>query len=219
MTELAFEERAPASGGPARQLVIMVHGYGADGRDLIDLADIFGRYLPDAHFVAPHAPDPCEIAPFGRQWFSLSEGSMQQRWLGVTTVAPVLDQFIDAQQQLLGLSADRVALLGFSQGAMLSLHVGPRRDQAMAGILSYSGMLIEADHLSHDMQSKPPVLLIHGKVDEVVTVDGSRKAFGWLQAEGFDVSLKEISGLGHGISPDGIEAGAEFLVECFNTKP
>lgn len=219
MSELTYLEKAPASGNAPDQLVVMVHGYGADGRDLIDLADLFAPHLPDAHFIAPNAPDPCEIAPFGRQWFSLTDDTMNQRWLGVSAAAPMLDAFIDAQLDRFDLTETSLALVGFSQGTMMALHVGLRRGMTPAGLLGYSGMLVGADNLPREIRSWPPVRLIHGTLDSVVPVDASRQALQVLERESVSVDLLERPGLDHGIDAEGVRHGTEFLVECFSPGP
>jgi phospholipase/carboxylesterase len=204
---------APVSGGPPRSLVIFLHGYGSNGADLIDLAPYWAQALPDTLFLAPDAPQPCEGAPFGRQWWALTSLTPQARAAGVRICAPVLNAYIDAQMAAHGLSEDKVALVGFSQGAMMALHVGPRRARALAGIIGFSGMLADADALAAEVATRPPVLLIHGDRDEVLPVAGLHQAAASLETLGFDVAAHVLSGLGHGIDEPGLTLGGRFLVE------
>ncbi|WGF88365.1 alpha/beta hydrolase [Marinivivus vitaminiproducens] len=202
---------APASRQPARQLVVMLHGVGADGADLIGLAPLLAQALPDAAFVAPNAPEPCDMAPFGYQWFSLQDRQPSKLLAGVQTAAPLLDAFIDAELARHSLNDDRLAVLGFSQGTMMALYTAPRRPRACAAVLGYSGALLGAELLPDEIRSKPPVLLIHGDADTIVPVGASRLAEEGLRAAGVPVEGQIRPGLAHGIDPEGIALGAAFL--------
>ncbi|MBC8337865.1 MAG: prolyl oligopeptidase family serine peptidase [Rhodospirillales bacterium] len=206
---------APASGGRAQQLVILLHGVGSDGDDLIGLAPYFQKVLPDALFVSPHAPFPFDMAPQGHQWFSLQERTPETRLAGVQTAAPILDAFIDAQLAETGLNDGNLALVGFSQGTMMALHVGLRRASPMAGILGYSGMLVGHELLADAIRSRPPVMLAHGEADDVVPVAALPDAVAGLEAAGVSVRHHTSPGLGHGLDDDGIRLGMEFLAEVF----
>ena len=201
----------PAAGGDAEQLVILLHGLGADGADLIDLAPHLAQNLPHAAFVAPNAPQPCDMAPYGYQWFSLQDRHPDRVEAGVRAVAPVLDAFIDAELAAHGLADDRLALLGFSQGCMMSLHVGLRRASACAAILGYSGRLVAADSLADEISARPPVLLCHGTADPVVPFVSMAAAAAALEAAGVEVTTLERPGLGHGLDEAAIAAGAALL--------
>jgi phospholipase/carboxylesterase len=144
----------PASGGPARQLVLLLHGYGADGEDLIALAPHLAQVLPEAAFVAPHAPEPCAQQPMGRQWWGIETFSRQERFLGARAAAPVLDAFIDAELARHGLDESKMALVGFSQGTMMALQVGPRRERPPAGIIGFSGALVAPERLVDEVRSR-----------------------------------------------------------------
>lgn len=221
----------PASGGPARQLVVLLHGYGADGEDLIALAPHWQRRLPDAAFVSPHAPEPCEMSPMGRQWFSLGryDPTMMRRdpdrtaavyaemAAGADAVAPTLDGFIDGELARHDLTDDRLALVGFSQGSMMSLHVGLRRARAPACILGFSGSLLGADRLGREARHAPPVMLVHGDSDDVVPVQSLFDAAGGLGEAGVAVQWHVSRGVGHGIAPDGLDLGGHFLATSFQT--
>lgn len=207
----------PASGDAPDSLVILLHGWGADGFDLIDLAPHWGARLPGTQFVAPNAPETCEMNPMGRQWFSLgdltpmgglSEAQMLPR---VDAVRPVVDAFVDDQLAMLELTDDRLALVGFSQGTMVGLHVAVRRPNPMAAFVGYSGRLIDPVGLAAEAVSKPPILLVHGAQDEVVPAHSTSAAARDLTAADFEVEAHIRPGLGHGIDPEGLALGGDFL--------
>jgi phospholipase/carboxylesterase len=193
----------PASGRPARSMVVLLHGYGSNGDDLIGLVPYWRAALPDTVFLSPNAPQPCPGAPGGRQWWPLASLSPGSRAAGVREAAPVLDGFIDAQLAAHGLSDDRLALVGFSQGTMVALHVGLRRAGRIAGIVGYSGMLADPEGLAGP---HPPVLLVHGDADPV-----AQQA---LTAAGVDVAAHVSRGLQHSIDDAGLRLGGEFLARA-----
>ena len=204
----------PASRRKATSLVVFLHGYGADGNDLIDLGRHWGSELPDAAFVSPHAPESFP-GPFGRQWFALDREDPNARWRGATAVAPWLDRLLDSELARLGLDDSRLALMGFSQGAMMALHVGPRRQNRIAGILGYSGLLIGPDHLAAEARHRPPVLLAHGEADPVVPFAAMGQAERALKSAGFEVEAYPRPGLPHGIDGVGLALGGRFLKRVF----
>ena len=204
----------PASGGDPRSLVIFLHGYGSNGADLIGLAPYWRAALPDTLFIAPNAPQPCAGAPPGcYQWWPLASLEPEARAAGVRESAAVLNAFIDAQLKLYGLTEDRLALVGFSQGTMEALHVGPRRVRPLAGIVGYSGMLADPAALAAEVRTKPPVLLVHGADDPVLPVAALHDAERGLAALGFAVSAHVSPRLGHSIDEAGLRLGAQFLVK------
>jgi phospholipase/carboxylesterase len=211
VTELYGPHVPPASGGPARQLVILLHGVGADGDDLISLADAWAGLLPDAEFMAPHGPQPCDMAPFGYQWFSLLDRSMPAMVAGVEHSVPLLNAYIDAAMAERGLTAGQVALVGVSQGTMTVLHTALRRREPIAGILAYSGALLAPEALAGEIRSRPPVLLIHGAEDSVVPPAALPAAEAILSAAGVPVEAVMRPGLDHGIDPEGVSLGGAFL--------
>jgi len=204
----------PRSGGPARQLVILLHGWGADGNDLIGLAPYWGEMLPDAAFVSPHAPFPCDMG-FGRQWFSLADRTPEVIMAEVRLVAPMIDAFIDDRLAAHGLAAPQLAVVGFSQGTMMALYVVPRRPDEIAALVGYSGRLIGAGELERETRSRPPVRLIHGEHDEMVPASSMDSAAEALAAAGFSVETHLRPGLGHGIDPEGIAIAGRFIAEQF----
>ena len=202
---------APASGGAASSLVIFLHGYGSNGADLIGLAPHWREALPDTAFVSPNAPELCPGAPGGFQWWGLSSLDHNARAAGARRAAPVLDAFIDAELARAGLSEDRLALVGFSQGTMMALHVGPRRARPLAGIVGYSGMLADEAELASEARTRPPILLVHGDADPMIPIAAFHQARKALGQAGFAVDSHVSPGLGHGIDPAGLQLGGRFL--------
>jgi phospholipase/carboxylesterase len=202
---------APTTGAAPRSLVILLHGYGSNGADLIGLVPYWRAALPDTLFLAPDAPQACPSAPGGRQWWPLTSLSPEARAAGVRIAAPALNAYIDSQLAAHGLGENRLVLVGFSQGTMMALHVGPRRIKALAGIVGYSGMLADPDALVTEAASKPPVLLVHGDADEVLPVTALHQAKSRLQALGFEVAAHVSPNLGHSVDDTGLQLGASFL--------
>jgi len=215
MAELDGPRLAPRS-GQTKQLVVFLHGYGADGNDLIDIGRLWQAQLPDAAFVSPHAPRPCGQAPMGREWFPLTFRDPGERWTGVNTAAPVLDAFLDAELARHALPPAALALVGFSQGTMMSLHVGLRRAVAPAAIVGYSGMLAlpeetAPNQIAAGIRSRPPVLLVHGDQDPLIPVDALFHAAQSLAALDVPTEWHISPGVGHSIDQEGLRQGGEFL--------
>jgi phospholipase/carboxylesterase len=206
--------------GQAKQLVVILHGYGADGTDLIELGRQWSQILPDAAFVAPHAPDLLPGAGGGRQWFPLTFRDPHERWRGVNAAAPSLDAFLDAELERHGLPASRLALVGFSQGAMMALHLGLRRQPAVAGIVGLSGLLVleegkGPDSLKGQARAKPPVLLVHGDQDDVIPIDALFLGTDALAAAEIPCQWHLSAGVGHGVDPGALAHGGLFLRQAF----
>jgi phospholipase/carboxylesterase len=197
---------APASRREARSIVILAHGYGSNGEDLIGLAPYWREILPDTAFVAPNAPELCPGAPGGYQWWPVAG---PDRVAGVRGAAVAFDAFIDSELARHGLAEDRLALVGFSQGTMLALHVAPRRERQLAGVVGYSGMLIDAG--PSEVRTRPPILLVHGDADPMIPVAALGKAGAALRQLGFDLSTHISRGLGHSIDMEGLRLGGAFL--------
>jgi phospholipase/carboxylesterase len=201
----------PANGGKPRKLVILAHGYGSNGQDLIGLAPYFAKALPDAMFISPDAPEPVPGYPGGYQWFPLSRLDPHTTAQGVRAAAPHLDRFIDAELKRHELSASACALVGFSQGTMMSLHVGLRRTEPLGAILGYSGMLAAGETLKDEIRSRPPVALVHGDRDEVIPAAALFMAVDGLAAAGLGCLWRISRGVGHSIDDGGLQLGGQFL--------
>jgi len=213
---------APRSGA-ARQLVVFLHGYGADGNDLIEIGRAWQQYLPQAAFASPHAPEPCAGAPSGRQWFGLTFRDPNERWRGVNNAAPGLTRFLDAELARHQLPATALALVGFSQGTMMALHVGLRRAQSPAAIVGYSGLLVlppdnNVETFAAEIKSRPPVLLVHGDQDDLIPPQALFQATQGLAAIGVPVEWHLSTGVGHGIDGEGLRHGGEFLARRFSSR-
>jgi phospholipase/carboxylesterase len=213
--ELDGPRLAPHSGA-AQQLVVFLHGYGADGNDLIDIGRAWQQYLPNAAFVSPHAPEPCGQAPVGRQWFALTFRDPNERWIGVNKAAPLLERFLDTELNRHKLPPSALMLVGFSQGTMMALHVGLRRSTAPAAIVGYSGLLVErsdgdAEAFAAEIKSRPPVLLVHGDRDDLIPPQALFQATQGLASLGVPVEWHLSAGVGHGIDAEGLRHGGEFL--------
>jgi len=211
---------APAS-GPARQLVVFLHGYGADGNDLIEIGRAWQPLLPHAAFVSPHAPEPCGQAPVGRQWFALTFRDPDERWVGANKAAPVLERFLDAELNRHKLPPAALALVGFSQGTMMALHVGLRRAVPPAAIVGYSGLLVappdgNLETLAAEIKSRPPVLLVHGDRDDLIPPQALFESVQALATLGISAEWHLSPGIGHGIDAEGLRHGGEFLARGLN---
>ncbi|MBV9756638.1 MAG: phospholipase [Alphaproteobacteria bacterium] len=205
----------PRSRGQTAQLVVLCHGLGGDGDQLADLAQGWSEALPDALFVGLDGPEPCEGAPFGRQWFSIADRTPAVLGVGAASAATFLNPRIDAELARAGLPLDACALAGFSQGAMMALFAGLRRAPPPRAVLAYAGALLAPDQLKAELRGHPPVLLVHGEADDVVPAARSRDAERALGRLGVPVESLYCDGLGHGIDTVGIAAGAAFLRRAF----
>jgi phospholipase/carboxylesterase len=214
--ELDGPRLEPRAGGKASHLVVFLHGYGADGNDLIDIGRAWQPLLPHVAFVSPHAPRPCGQAPTGREWFPLTFREPDERWVGVNQAAPFLARFLDAELSRRGLSPNALALVGFSQGTMMALHVGLRRAAMPAAIVGYSGIFVlpetgDIEALKGEIRSRPPVLLVHGDRDDLIPAQALFLAAQGLAAFDIPVEWHLSAGIGHGIDAEGLRHGGEFL--------
>jgi|TARA_B100000929_G_scaffold166532_1_gene131848 phospholipase/carboxylesterase len=198
-----------------KQLVIFCHGYGADGNDLIGLSSYFQPILPDAIFLSPNAPQKCALNPFGYQWFDFQSGDPALIWKGVLEAAIILNSFIDEQLEKYNLSDDNLALIGFSQGTMMSLHVGLRRGKPMRAIVGFSGKLIGEEFLQDDLVSRPPVYLIHGEQDSMIPHQETINAAKVLEGHNIEVQRHLSPNTPHSIAEDGLKIAIDFISNKF----
>lgn len=215
MTRVLKAGRKGPQSGTTRSVVVFLHGYGANGADLLGLADPLGEHLPDTLFVAPDAPENCPGAPMGYQWFPIPwiDGSSEEESeRSMRAAVDDLNAFLDALLVDEDLLPEQMVLFGFSQGTMMSLHVAPRREDEIAGIVAFSGRVLSPDLLVDEAVSKPPVLLVHGDADDVVPPQSLPEAADALQAAGFkEVYAHVMKGTAHGIAPDGLSVALAFM--------
>lgn len=214
MTRKLQVGRRAAQSGQTKSVVVFLHGYGADGADLLGLADPLAPHLPDTVFLAPNAPEPCAGNPFGFQWFPIPwlDGSSEAAAAeGMARAEADINAFLDTVLAEEGIGPEALALVGFSQGTMMSLQVAPRRGASVAGVVGFSGRLLAPERLQDEAVSRPPVLLVHGDADEMVPVQSLPEAADALTAAGFEVYTHVSRGTGHGIAPDGLGLALQFL--------
>ena len=215
MTKIDGPSHGPHAGGRPGHLVVLLHGYGADGNDLIGLAPVLAPLMPDTVFHAPNAPYPCEGNPFGYQWFGIARLDPAGRLAGTRSAATFVDAFLDDLFAMYGLDERKTALVGFSQGTMMSLHVGLRRAKPLAGIVGFSGALAGPDVLADEIKSRPPVLLLHGDADSMLPHQLTEQAAEALRRNGVEVAVHIANGVGHGIDQTGLALAARFLLRVF----
>ncbi len=215
MTRVLQAGRKEPLSGETRSAVIFLHGYGANGADLLGLADPLAEHLPDTLFIAPDAPEACAGSPMGFQWFPIPwiDGSSEEEAeAGLRAAAEDLNAFLDAVMVDEDLLPEQVVLVGFSQGTMMSLHVAPRREDPVAGIVAFSGRLLQPELLEDEVISRPPVILIHGDMDDVVPPQSLPEAADALQKAGWkEVYAHVMKGTAHGIAPDGLSVALAFM--------
>ena len=215
MTRVLTAGRKEPVSGETRSVVVFLHGYGANGADLLGLADVLGEHLPDTLFVAPDAPEQIPGMPMGLQWFPIPwlDGSSEEAAeRGLQAAVADLNAFLDALLVDEDLLPEQMALFGFSQGTMMSLHVAPRREDALAGVVAFSGRLLRPEVLGDEVVSRPPVMLIHGDADDVVPIQSLPAAAQALQDAGWtEVFAHVMKGTAHGIAPDGLSVALAFL--------
>jgi phospholipase/carboxylesterase len=217
MTRALTAGRREALSGETRSAVIFLHGYGANGADLLGLADPLGEHLPDTMFLSPDAPEECAGSPMGFQWFPIPwiDGSSEEESMaGMARAVADLDAFLDGVMVDEDLLPEQVMVLGFSQGTMMALHVLPRREDPVAGICAFSGRLLQPEVLQDELRCRPPVLLVHGDQDDVVPPESMPQAAQALQEAGWkEVYAHVMKGTSHGIAMDGLQVALAFMRE------
>ena len=220
MTRVLNAERREPISGETRSVVVFLHGYGANGADLLGLADPLGEHLPDTLFIAPDAPEACAGSPMGYQWFPIpwiDNSSEEEAERGMNSAVEDLNAFLDALMVDEDVLPEQVVLFGFSQGTMMSLHVAPRRENAIAGVVGFSGRLLSPESLADEVVVRPPILLVHGDADDVVPVQSLPDAADALQKAGFEEVFAHImKGTAHGIAPDGLSVALAFMRDKLN---
>lgn len=205
----------PRSGDAPKNIVLLLHGFGSSGTDMISLAPAWQDALPDALFLAPHAPQRCSMMGAGYQWWGLSGFAPSALAAGAALAAPAIDAFIDRKLAQYGLTEAELALVGFSQGTMMALHVGLRRPRPVAAVVGYSGMLAGTLGLGPDAFPKPPVLLVHGTADPVVPIAALHMSESELKRLGVEVTTHIAHGVAHTVDPVGLRLGRDFIADAF----
>ncbi len=205
----------PRSGAPPKKIILLLHGFGSNGTDMIALARHWQDALPDALFLAPHAPQRCGMMAAGYQWWGLSGFAPSALAAGAASAAPAIDAFIDRKLTQYGLTEADLALVGFSQGTMMALHVWLRRPRTVAAVVGYSGMLTATAELAHKDFAKPPVLLVHGSADPVVPIAAMHMAESELKRLGVQVTTHVSHEVAHSVDPVGLRLGRDFVAEAF----
>ena len=209
--------RTPLEGAP-KWLVLFVHGLGSNGKDLMTFADYWQKSMPDVAFAAPSAPAPCPDAPGGFQWMPRLPAGHPRMFPEVEAAAPTLETIIQDELAHVGLGADCLALVGFSQGTMLSLHVGLRQCIAPAAVLGYAGGMVGREHLADEITCKPPVMLVNGDADQMVPPAAQGAALETLQQAGVVAAGQVLPGLDHSVNADALILGARFLISAFDYR-
>ena len=215
--------RLEPQSGQAKRLVVFLHGYGADGNDLIDIGRAWQGLLPDTAFVSPHAPEPCGQAPVGKQWFPLFTRAQNERWDGVSKAGPGLEQFLDAELARRKLPPSALALVGFSQGTMMALHAGLRRAAPPAAIVGYSGIFVLPDKAKPDAVAGRDQIAAAGsphprRQDDLIPAQALLQSAQALAALDVPVEWHLSEGIGHGIDQEGLRQGGEFLARQFGLR-
>lgn len=220
MTRVLNSLRREPLSGEASSVVVFLHGYGANGADLLGLADPLAEHLPDTLFVAPDAPESVAGLPNGFQWFPIpwiDNSSEEESARGMAMAVEDLNAYLDALMVDEDVLPEQVVLFGFSQGSMMALHVAARREDEVAGVVAMSGRLLNPESLAEEVVSRPPILLVHGDQDDVVPPQSLPDAAEALQEAGWtDVFAHIMKGTGHGIAPDGLSVALAFMRDKLN---
>jgi len=215
-SKLDGPRRRPSNGAKATSLAVLLHGVGSDGNDLIGLVPHWADLLPGTEFVSPHGPYPYDMAPQGRQWFSINDVSPEAMFAGVTEAASILGEFLYCELARTGISPDRLVLVGFSQGTMMSLYTALCGDLLLGGVLGYSGRMILDPSGPMITKSRPPTMLVHGDSDDLVPVTSMFEAVRQLSSNNILAQWHICEGLGHSIDQQGLAIGGRFLRDCLS---
>lgn len=222
MTRILKSDTRMPDSGRVQSAVIFLHGYGANGADLLGLADVLAGHMPDTLFLAPDAPEVNAMSEEGLQWFPIpwiDGASEEDAMLGLRSASQDLNAYLDGVMIDFDLLPEQVIVFGFSQGTMMALHVIPRRDDPIAGLVVFSGQLLEPEALVDDARAFLPILLVHGDQDDVVPIAALPKAVEGLQAAGFkDVYAHVMKDGAHGIAPDGLQVALAFMRKQFGME-
>ena len=222
MTRILESKRREAASGTTKSVVVFLHGYGADGADLLGLADPLSEHMPDTTFIAPDAPEKCLGNPMGYQWFPIPwlDGSSEEDSMrGVDMATADINAFLDQVLEDEGIEPSQLIVFGFSQGTMMSLRVLPRRDEPIAGLVAFSGRMLEPDQFAENVVSKLPILLVHGDQDDMVPPGHFSESGEVLQAAGFETYGFIMKGTGHGIAMDGLSVALSFMLDNLGMTP
>jgi len=201
----------PLSKVKPKNAVILCHGYGGDGKDISILASYWRTYLPDTIFICPDAPEKCAASPQGFQWFDLMDQTPEQI-LSKSLVAEIkLNKLIDEVKERNSLSANQIVIGGFSQGCMISLQTGIKRKDKINSIIGYSGRIIDTEHLSKNIVSKPNIILMHGDIDQVVPIEGLLEAKNFFSNNNYEIETQIFKNCEHRIPTEGSSLGLQFI--------
>ena len=205
----------PMSKSKPKNAVILCHGYGGDGKDISILASYWRAHLPDTIFICPDAPEICAASPEGFQWFDLMDQTSDQILSKSLVAESKLNKFIDEVKSKNKLSSDQIALSGFSQGCMISLQTAIKRKDKINSIIGYSGKIINIEHLSKNINSRPNVILMHGDMDQVVTIEGLLEAKDFFNKNNYQIETKVFKNCEHRIPTEGSSLGLQFIKKHF----
>ena len=199
-------------------VVILLHGYGGDGKDISMLSLNWKRHLTNTIFLCPNGHEPCPINPSGYQWFDLTKDDPKYILEESIKAEQKLNQFIDEVKIRYNLENDKICLSGFSQGCMMSINVGLSEKEKFAGIIGFSGKIINRNELGNRILSKPSTLLIHGDQDEIVPPVNLLEAKDFFERNKIDITTKMLKGCGHNIPVEASSLGLTFLKKIFNVN-
>ena len=207
----------PLSKNKPKNAVILCHGYGGDGNDISILANYWKAHLPDTIFICPDAPEKCAASPTGFQWFDLMDQTPEQILSKSLVAENKLNKLIDEVKEKNNLKASAITIGGFSQGCMLTLQTGIKRKDTINSIIGYSGIIIDTDHLSNNINYRPNIILMHGYIDQIVTIDSFLEAKEFFGKNSYEIETKIFKNCEHRIPTEGSSLGLQFIKKHFNS--